>query len=233
MDFNLSPQKMSDMKSDELKRKLIQYVAQGRDTFSEHAKQFFNQNNRSEASYYELNEAIIDTVDEILSAEPWGDSSLFLRNVVKPLKEIRDQALAMREHFSGIPTENLTLPALDANSCFVYVSLFQHAGNDIKQWQSQLNSIQSHLSGRPLYAKEDQAQHAIRQKLNQTSEAYAIIMMDQNFLRITEEARTDRYNIPLVSVAPQAITAESIVGFVHLGKRYRFLDGQLVAMPTE
>src|SRR5262245_23959655 len=102
------------------------------------ARSFYQQGHRTRAHYLELTDAIISAVDHVLNANDWEDS-LFLRNALKPLKEIREQAMALKqEAIQTAADQQITLRALDEDEMLVYISIFQSEGHNLRKWELQL-----------------------------------------------------------------------------------------------
>ena len=230
LNFTFSVQK--DIKNEQLKQLLLQCVDKEKDQFTRLANNFYNASHRSDDHYLDLCNAIIAAVDGVLNASDW-DSSLFLRNTIKPLKKIRDHALELRQALGGdgslaAPQKNAT--TLAKNCVKLYVSLYQANGHDLKKWANQLNSIASHMTGRPVYQGEAEVKKIIRAKYAQISEAYAVVSVDQSNIISNEHAtpRKDRFDSILVSLVPGAVVRDNILEFVHQGKRYYFHNDQLL-----
>lgn len=223
-----------DLKKEALKQRLIDCVGDEKKQFLQMADQFYQLKRRSEIDYRRLCEAIIASADHVLMADDW-DSSLFLRNTLKSLKKIREQALQLREHLGGSAEAKYTPPTLSEGVVKLYISLYQSNGHDLKLWASQLASISSHMIGRPVYESEEEAIKAIRRKLSQTSEAYAVVSVDKSKIVGADQLRPrkDRLGNTLINLLPGAITDASILEFVHAGKRYYFCDQRLVLLDNE
>lgn len=218
----------SKHQSDELKRRLIESVQAQQGNFLQQAEAFYTQDIRTRESHLEFAEAIVKAVDEILAEENW-DASLFVRNCLRPLKEIREEAAMIiktqraKTHFkrpSFVSGHQKTVYEK------VYIALFQSQGYELKQWELQLRSIQSHLVGRPVYCKEEEVQAAIRLKNAPDQEAYIEVDVDEKKIQ-RDLSRKDHYGHALVGLAQDAVNPHHIRSFVHAGKRYDFQDGKL------
>jgi len=93
-----------------------------------------------------------------------------------------------------------------------------------------LRSIKSYLLGRPVYQNEIDVQKVIRAKLAKTSEAYIVVAIDKTSIRNEPHLppRMDRYKNTLLTLKEGSVTADNIIEFVHMGKRYCFKNGRLV-----
>ena len=178
---------------------------------------------------------IVTAVDRVLSAGDW-ETSLFLRNTIKPMKAMREQALetiALLQSQMG-KSEKVNALILEEEQRFVYLSLFQAKGDDLTVWARQLRSIQRHLSGRPIYENEEDVQSALRLTgmLASANQAYVVLVITDDMIEpvdpFADAERRDRHGKPLIALKSGVISSEDIVEFVHEKKRYRFVNGRLI-----
>jgi intracellular multiplication protein IcmQ len=213
---------------DELKRQLMQSVESQQAVFLKQAEQFYSQDLRTRENYVEFAEAIVKSVDDILSQGNWDDS-LFARNCLRPLRDIRDQAekiIQAEKSSSTLKRPNFIAGNKKTAYQKVYIALFQSKGFELKQWELQLRSIESHLVGRPVYRKEEEVKAAIRLKNAPDQEAYIEVDVDEKKIH-SDLTREDRFGHSLVSLAHDAVNPAHIRAFIHAGKRYDFYDGKL------
>lgn len=216
--------------NDALKQQLIDCLKQEKADFMEIARNFYKQGERTTQQYLELTDAIISAVDHVLNAQDWEDS-LFLRNTLKPLKEIREQAIALKKEATmTVAEKQIALRTLEEDEMLVYISIFQSEGHNLRKWELQLSSLRSHLLGRPVYEKEEDVVKVIRQKLVKISEAFVVVAVKkadiQSFAYQAE--RVDRFGNPLLTLKDTAVKSENIFEFVHQDQRYFFINHKLV-----
>lgn len=228
MSLNFLNSSLGAYQNDELKKRLIESVQQQQEVFLQKAEKFYGQDLRTRESYLQFAQAIVDAVDEILAQGNWDDS-LFIKNSLRPLKDIREQAQKIIELEKT--KANAKVPSfIGRNKKMaykkVYIALFQSRGYELKQWELQLRSIDSHLVGRPIYLNENEVQAAIRLKNAPDQEAYIEVEVPESKIQ-SEGAREDRFGQALISLAQGAITPNQIRSFVHAGKHYDFYDGKL------
>lgn len=219
-----------DLKTEALKNHLIECVKSEKETFVQLADEFYRQARRSDADYKALCAAIIAASNQLLKANDW-DSSLFLRNTLNPIKKIRDYALELQAELEGSnPRADIVSTPLSNDQVKLYVSLYQANGHDLKAWALQLASIANHLIGRPVYESEESVISAIRPKLSQVSEAYAIVFVEKSKIIGEDQMRPrkDRFDNRIINLLPNALTGENVREFVHLQKRYYFKNLQLI-----
>ncbi len=218
-----------DVRNEELKRRLIGCVNEQTRKFLLVTEQFNALDRREEHDYLKLCNEIIQAIDDVLAAGNW-DASLFLRNTIRPLKKIREQALELRQSFDAVEgAQELHTPKAGEDCATLYVSLYQADGHDMKKWADQLSSLGSYMVGRPVYRKEEDAILAVRKKLSQTSEAYVAVAVDKSKIISSESVkpRKDKSGSELVNLVPDAIDRQNILEFVHQNKRYYFCDNRL------
>lgn len=213
-----------------LKQQLIDCLKQEKTDFIAIAKNFYQESHRTREHYLELTDAIIGAVDHVLNASDWEDS-LFLRNALKPLKEIREQAMALKKDATlTAADQQVVLRALSDDEMLVYISIFQSEGHNLRKWELQLGSLRSHLLGRPVYEKEENVAKVIRQKLMQVSEAFVVVAVNKKDIQsfAYQAERVDRFGNPLLTLKDSSVKTENIFEFVHQNQRYFFLNGKLV-----
>lgn len=231
MSLNFSATARNKIQGDDLKRLLIDCAKNEKVNFVKIADAFYKQNYRNKSHYIEFCKEVIKAIDKVLSAGDWNDS-LFLRNTVKPLRELREEAaliLAQATRAVDQHPDQVTQQVAE-DSVQVFISMFQSDGHNLQKWAMQLRSITKYLIGRPVYANEADVQKVIRMKLQQASEAYIVVAIKKAAIRQDpfEPERFDRYGNKLLMLTPGAVEVSNILRFVHYGKVYRFIDGHLV-----
>lgn len=214
---------------------LSQKIAEEQQKFLKLAQQFYDEPQRSEKQCLGLTEAILAAIDNILAAGDW-ESSLFLRSTIKPLRRLREEVSTTRDTLmqqQGMV--EIQEYQLAPGEIKVYVSLYQADGHSMDQWEAQLASIDCYMAGRPIYCNEQDIQKAMRQKLLQVSEAYAVVVIDASEVIQQEfaQGKTDRYGHALASVEAGVVDASNVIEFVHLDKRYHYYQQRLVLKSKE
>lgn len=216
---------------DPLKQQFIDCVRQEKNGFSEIVKPFYKKNYRDKEDYLNLSQAIIDAVNHVMAAGNW-EESLFLRNTLKPLKEIRAQAVTLRQQAMATAgsEEKYKLRPLSEEEMLVYISIFQSVGDDLAGWALQIASLRSHLLGRPVYTNEVDVRKVLRQKLLTDSEAYVVVAIKRTDIEdsIHQFDRVDRYGNSLLTLKETAVKTTNIFEFVHHNKRYFYKSGKLI-----
>lgn len=219
----------ADNKKIELKEQLLETVKSQKVNFVKVATEFYAKPKRSDQHYIEFCQTIIATIDEVLQAGDWNDS-FFLKNTVKPLRELREKAILVLSQIdtTALPDE-IQERTLSEDSLLAYVSMFLSDGLNMAKWEMQLRSLERYLIGRPVYQNEADVKTMIRGKVNPDCEAYAIVAVSkkdvQDFLH--QAQRKDRNEKPLMSLKQGAIKSDNIIEFVHRGKHYYFVNNRL------
>jgi intracellular multiplication protein IcmQ len=193
-------------------------------------EKFYSQNTRHEAGAIQALEEMIQAFDRVLTAGDW-ESTLFLRNTVKPLKNMRTEAWELRERLLGRerPTD-IQAPQLTAGMIRVYIAIFQYKAQNAKDWEAQLRSLPHYILGRPIYREELAVQQAVRAKLIQTSDAYVCVGIEEKAIQTGEfhPTQLDKQGNTLVQLAAGSVKSENILEFVYQDKRYYFVEGKLI-----
>ena len=219
----------SEFKSQELKKKLLDCLDREARQFSEIARDYFNKDQLSKEDKTGLLKAVINTVDHVMSAGDW-DSSLFLRNTLKPLMQIKSDAeLELSRLDLKADEKAVTLPA-GVDEVEVYISLFQSDGYNIGKWAMQMRSLERYIVGRPIYKNETDVEKRIKLRAAAgANEAYVAVVVKKADLQPEGTAPLkDQFEHPLLLLKEIAIRNGRIAAFVHQGVRYRFVDGQLI-----
>lgn len=214
-----------------VRNRLREVVQLEKEKFLTLAEAFYKSHGRRDAQCLELTRAIIATVDAVMAAGHWKHSP-FLRDTVKPLLDLQQQAQAMQTQLLRDQGEEAPEAyVLKGDEVKVYISLYQAEGHDMKQWELQLRSIDSYMMGRPIYKNEEEVRNLVRQKVVQTSEAYAVAVVPSSRLLANEFSakKVDRRGCELLVVEALALKPSDVIEFVHLNKRYHFYKQTLVA----
>lgn len=220
----------SDFKSQDLKKKLLECLDTEARQFSDIARQYFEKQNLSKEDKLGLLTAVIATVDHVLSSGDW-ESSLFLRNTIKPLIAIQAEAQAELDHLQRKAGEKLfnIQPPTD-NEVEVYISLFQSDGYNISKWAMQVRSLDRYMIGRPVYKNESDVEKRIRLRNAGGNEAYVAVIVKKTDIQSDQFSAPlkDQFDHPLITLKETALKNGRITKFIHEGKSYHFVDGQLV-----
>jgi intracellular multiplication protein IcmQ len=193
-------------------------------------EKFYAQNSRDDAHNLQALEEMISAFDRVLNAGDW-ESSLFLRNTVKPLKDMRQEAWQLREQILGITHHQAVIePELAPGMIKVYIGIFQNKAHNLRDWEHQLNALPQYILGRPIYREETAIKQAIRAKLMQTSDAYVCVGVSETAIQTGEyhPLRVDKQGNELLQLIPGSVRSENILEFVYQDKHYYFMEGKLI-----
>lgn len=228
MALNFTPINREKLKTDEQKRSLLERAQQENKKLFSLVEAFHEKKTHNSESDAEMCQNIIVAIDGILQNSDC-DSSLFLKNSVKPLRALREHAnelLCKIEKPKQIKAQKFNLDH-HQESILLYISIYQTEGHDLRKWEILLRSIASYLQGRPVYRNEEDVNTAIRARLSQLSEAYIVVRVNKAMIQEEEIQRTDRSGNALITLKSGAVTSDSILELVHMDKRYSFIDGKL------
>lgn len=227
---NIVPLNRADIKSQDLKKKLLECLDRESRQFSEIARSYFNKEQLSVEDKTGLLRAVIETVNHVMSAGDW-DSSLFLRNTLKPLMQIKGEAELELNKLTAKAEENVVaMQGVGVDEMEVYISLFQSDGYNIGKWAMQLRSLERYIVGRPVYkTEEDMGKRLKLRAAAAANEAYvAVIVKKTDVNPEGPSPLKDQFGHPLVTLKEVALKNGRILAFVHQDVRYRYIDGQLV-----
>lgn len=229
MTLGFEQQDKKHTKDQLMRERMLEAVKNEKNAFKKVLDEFYSKTQRDDTSYYEANLKVIETIDHILAAGDWEDS-LFLRNTVRPLRELRAQAVALKEQLEAEQqVKEGQKSALQPGQRLVYISVYQAGSGQLIQWEMLLRSLPRYVQGRPIYASEEDIQKALRARQNSVSEAYVVVMVnDADILDQTKKPRIDRLGLPILDLKENAIKIENIIEFVYLNQHYAFRNGKLI-----
>lgn len=219
-----------DFKNQDLKKKLLDCLDREARQFSDMARVYFEKETLSAEDKAGLLSAVIVTVDHVVEAGDWN-SSLFLRNTIKPLLAIKAEAVTELDQLQLKAHEQVfNRQPLNEQEVEVYISLFQSDGYNINKWAMQLRSLNRYVVGRPIYKNEADVEKRIRLRNVAGNEAYVAVVIRKTDLQADTFATPmkDQFDHPLLLLKETALKNGRIHAFVHQGIRYHFVDGQLI-----
>jgi len=193
-------------------------------------EELYSHEGQDDAASIKYCKSVLESVKRITEAGDW-QTSLFLRNLIKPITEMGEDANHVLEDLTGERDEIAEKKQeLKEDEILLYVSLFQTKGHDTVIWESQLRAIERNIIGRPVYKDLDNVKKIIRLKANPMNEAYAVIKVDKNLIQkpnAFDVERKDRYGNSLETLKPGAVMPDDIIEFVHDNCTYSFSKGHL------
>lgn len=194
-------------------------------------EKFYSQRHSdSEGNALQALEEMISAFDRVIAAGHW-EASAFLRNTLRPLKKMREEAWQLREQLLG-NNQNTVIqrPQLAPGMVKVYIAIFQNKAHNAQDWEPQLRSLPQYILGRPIYRDEAAVIQSLRNKLVQTSDAYVCVGIPESAIQTHEfhPSQQDKQGNLLLQLMPGAVRSEYILEFVYQEKRYYFVDGKLI-----
>lgn len=178
----------------------------------------------------EINRKMIAMLDKLLAAGKW-DESLFLRNISKKFRELRQEAeqlLIERTGFGTIATH--VVPKEKPGHVKVFISLYQTEGNNLQKWHRTLRLLTDHSVSRPVYQNEEEVKAMIRAKADVLREGYvSLFVKEQDIMQLPpNKVATDKLGHELMTLKAHAVKPENILEFIHNQKRYHVEEQGLV-----
>lgn len=217
-------------KNDQVKRQLLVAMTKKRQDLMQKFAAFMKNDLHEKQDYVMLAKGIVADVDSVLNENDY-ESSLFLRNTVKPLKQMREEALsvlALLDEQDEI--EKHFTPVLKEDMVPVYVLVFQQQGHNLAKWAQLLRGLSQYVLGRPIYATEADVRKVIRTKMTEDQEGYVKVAIDKAILEkcALMAPRKDRYGNTLLSLPAGTVSSHNILEFVQGKKCYHFNEGELI-----
>jgi intracellular multiplication protein IcmQ len=227
MSFDTSSRKK--VADEENKQQLVESIETESQRLKTLLDQFYAQTHRTENHYSQINDSILESIDKLLAAGDW-EGSLFLRNAAKPLKQAREEIIKLQQKMEDGGDLKHKKITLTDDMQIVFISIYQSEGQDLGKWERQLRSLSNYTQGRPVYVNEEEVVRAIRAKLMPGSEAYIKAVIKKKSILTTTRPMKDRLEQPILSLIDGAVEPDNILEFVHMGKRYSFVDGHLIPL---
>lgn len=177
---------------------------------------------------------ILKILNKAIESGPWS-KTIYLRGTGKKLKELRDRFrlcldLTEEEEAALKASGEKGVVAKAANQIEVFISLYNAAGNEIKNWERLLNSLGNSIITRPILKNEQDVRELIRSKVNKKNEAYVIAYVNTSDIIQVSGSHIPRDTLghELLMLKNGAIQLENIKRFLHVSGHYLFQDGRLV-----
>lgn len=222
----------------QFRQALLDMIKAERAAFKRLLDTYYASKDQTEANYAEVNEKLISSLERVFAFfnEGGGESSLFLCNMVKPLKKSHADAVAIREAIKNKMAANDEDAEQDipADSQVVYITLYQTEGHNIAKWEAQLRSLSSVIQTRPIYEQEEDAKKAVRARMSLNSEGYVSVIVKKSAIikASGQKTRVDKSGRPLVVLMDATVSLEHIIEFALADQHYRFVNGKLKPMAS-
>ena len=230
MELSFSTQSRQQAKDVELRQHLLDCVNEESEQFAKLVDAFYAQDRRDDDGSITICKEIVALVSRVTKIEGWQESK-FLTNLIKPFIKLQEQAQGVLNHFEmkNNVTAHHVLSEVTDDQMLVYISMFQTDGYDMSHWNLQLRNISHHLVGRPIYDSEETVIQVMRGKESQVSDAYLVCNVPSSSVlnHRQGEERLDSDGRQLVGLMPGSITEDSIREFVHMNKRYYWINSRL------
>jgi Dot/Icm secretion system protein IcmQ len=175
----------------------------------------------------ELTQALVDTLDQLLSKGNW-EATLFLKTNKKKLLSIRSQAEDLLTQTQPIPAQAPIIKEPQPGYTKIYISLYQVDANNLIKWQNTIKALEKHSMSRPAYQNESDVKTLIRHKLDPIKEAYVVVFVKETDIVKPYLGKDvyDRFGNKLLTLKERAVSLENIIEFVHNDNHYQFFDNR-------
>jgi hypothetical protein len=187
----------------------------------------------------QIGSKLLKILDDLLVTGDLSSDSLFLRNMEKRIKKLRDEVSGIVEIETpkeiADKKESKELEEFNAavkpDYMRVYILVYQVEGGKIQNWQYALRAITEHNISYPTYNNENYVQEFIRSKKEMERYGYAIVDISTTGVYKLEKNPVDAFQHEMLVLKENIVKLDSIKGFVHANKRrYAFKEGKLVYM---
>jgi hypothetical protein len=167
--------------------------------------------------------SVIERLTKVLNRGDWS-SRMVLKVSHRRLSAIKDKLEALiKKPVAKKPAQK---NVLKPDQLYVYLSIFQQDGSDIKGWSYQLSMLQSISVGRAIYQQQDQVEAYVRSRPDPSKEAYVKLRIQKS--SIFSDASADANGFALLRIRQLAIQPNCIEKFVTgKGDHYLWRDGCL------
>ncbi len=175
----------------------------------------------------ETRNKLLALIDRTINQGHW-DSSLFYRNILKKLEEMRQYVLSTL----GDKEQDLShseVAAVEEKTGYrrVYIMLYQIKGEYLETWVNAVKTLPGYCVTRPIYNQEEHVQEIMRSKRGK-SDAYVSLWVKAEDIAAGNALSQDRFGHPLINIREGSIKLENMIEFVHDGNTYQFIENQLV-----
>ncbi len=233
--LNFSRNNHHDAQSMALRESLLEQMTRETEQFRVLMEQYSERDPSDHAVTELLCREIVALVDRVTAIEGW-QSSLFLRNLMRPLTEAQEQAQAILDQSGQRTALETQVTELSTDEQLLYMTLYQAQGHDLSAWAMQLRSIKHTMLGRPIYDNEAAAQAGIRAKVDQSCDAYVVLRVKHSQVMAQSDASSSNDQAAasrLVTLEHGCLSAANIEHFVYMKKTYRLEQGKLVLQQTD
>lgn len=153
------------------------------------------------------------------------------------LKIFRQQLQVLSDKFDNTAQEIFSSESLVskennfANRQLVYISVYSAEGKNMDAWHRVLLNLPKQYVSRPIYAKEEDAQYAARNKGLLTNEGYVAIWVEKSSIMSKDDQLfdlKDKFDHALVTLKDKAIDIKNINYFWVNSSQYILKNGRLV-----
>lgn len=170
---------------------------------------------------------IQDAIKKMLSSEAW-DKAVVLRVIRQQLQVLSDKFdKAALEAFAP---DELAAVVTHEEKQLVFISVYASEGKNLEAWQRLIMNLPRQYISRPIYAREEDAQYAARNKGIAMNEGYVAIWVDKSNIMPSSNQLfdlKDKFQHALITLKDRAIDLNNIEFFWVNSIQYTFQNGRL------
>jgi Dot/Icm secretion system protein IcmQ len=179
--------------------------------------------------HQEARDRLVSALDKAINEGSW-EHSLFFRNILKRLHEIRGYVIA---ELSDAPEMSVVdTAAMDATLREeqgyrrAYIAIYQAHGDRLEGWTNAVSKIGDYYISRPAYLVEDHVREMVRAKRSR-NDAYVAVWVHKEDILATNNTQ-DRWGHELLVLREGSIKVENIIEFVQDNYRYSLIGNKLI-----
>lgn len=178
----------------------------------------------------EIRDRLLAAIDKAIAEGSW-EASLFFKNILKQLLEIREYvAVEFTEKGEQAPTltnipQRQEVPQAREGYERLYIAVYQTEPGRLERWLSAIKMLVGYSVSRPVYRTEVDIQEMIRNKKSR-SDAYVTVWIKQSDIipPYSGAPLKDKWEHELLTLKEGCFKLENVIEFVHEEKHY-FLHG--------
>lgn len=179
--------------------------------------------------HQEARERLVNALDKAINEGQW-EGSLFFRNILKRLHEIREYVVAELSDPEQDAGANAgvadTIAKQEQGYQKVYIAIYQAQGDRLSGWTNAVSKLSDYYISRPAYQIEDHVREMVNAKRSR-NDAYVAIWVHQEDI-LTTNKTLDRWGHELLTLREGSVKVENIIEFVHDNYKYSLVGNKLV-----
>lgn len=183
--------------------------------------------------HQEARDRLVTALDRAINEGQW-EGSLFFRNILKRLHEIREYVVVelsdpQQDTEANVEIAN-AISKQEQGYQKVYIAIYQAQGDRLAGWTNAVSKLSDYYISRPAYQIEDHVREMVNAKRSR-NDAYVAVWVRQEDILGTNKTQ-DRWGHELLTLREGSVKVENIIEFVHDNYRYSLMENKLVLNNT-